>query len=94
VKELQLAATTLQSRAIKLESAGSALKQLDFKHLAIEIQTAGGAKGALFHRLVFTNAPGTGVMDVLSEGESRTLSLAAFMRRPMSGWPTARNPIG
>lgn len=55
------------------------LKQLDFKHLAIEIQTAGGARGTLFHRLAFTNAPSVGVMDVLSEGESRTLSLAAFL---------------
>ena len=55
------------------------LAQLDFKHLAIEVQTAGGVKGALFHRLVFTNAPTVGVMDVLSEGESRTLSLAAFL---------------
>lgn len=55
------------------------LKQLDFKHLAIEIQTAGGARGALFHRLAFSSAPSVGVMDVLSEGESRTLSLAAFL---------------
>lgn len=55
------------------------LKQLKFSHLAIEIKAAGGAKGALFHRLVFSNAPKADVHGVLSEGESRTLSLAAFL---------------
>jgi hypothetical protein len=55
------------------------LSKLEFKHLAVEIQPAGGAKGALYHRLVFTNAPGVAVTDVLSEGESRALSLAAFL---------------
>jgi hypothetical protein len=55
------------------------LKALEFTHLAVEVQSAGGAKGALFHRLAFANAPGVAVSDVLSEGESRTLSLAAFL---------------
>jgi len=45
----------------------------------VEIRAAGGARGALFHHLVFTNAPGVVVTDVLSEGESRTLSLTAFL---------------
>jgi len=55
------------------------LTKLEFTHLAIEIRTAGGAKGALFHQLAFTNAPGVQVAHILSEGESRTLSLAAFL---------------
>jgi hypothetical protein len=55
------------------------LQKLDFKHLQVEVQAAGGAKGALFHRLAFINAPGVAVTDVLSEGESRALSLAAFL---------------
>jgi hypothetical protein len=55
------------------------LRQLEFNHLAVEIRTAGGAKGALFHKLVFSNAPGVPVAHVLSEGESRTLSLASFL---------------
>lgn len=55
------------------------LDSLEFRHLAVEIQMAGGAKGALFHKLVFSNAPGVAVTNVLSEGESRTLSLAAFL---------------
>ena len=55
------------------------LSKLEFTHLAVEIQTAGGTKGTLFHRLAFSNAPGVIVTEVLSEGESRTLSLAAFL---------------
>jgi hypothetical protein len=55
------------------------LQRLEFNHLAVEIQAAGGAKGTLFHKLVFSNAPGVAVTHVLSEGESRTLSLASFL---------------
>jgi hypothetical protein len=55
------------------------LKRLQFSDLAVEIEAAGGAKGVLFHRLVFTGFRAVAVTDVLSEGESRTLSLAAFL---------------
>lgn len=55
------------------------LKNIGFTHLSVEIQAAGGSKGALFHKLVFSNAPGVRVTDVLSEGESRSLSLASFL---------------
>jgi len=55
------------------------LTLLEFTHLAVEIKAAGATKGALFHRLIFSNAPGIVVATVLSEGESRTLSLAAFL---------------
>lgn len=55
------------------------LSKINFTHLAVEIQPVGGAKGSLYHRLVFTNAPGVAVTKVVSEGESRALSLAAFL---------------
>ncbi len=55
------------------------LAKLKFTDLAVEIQSAGGTRGALFHHLVFTGVPGVAVTDVLSEGESRALSLAAFL---------------
>lgn len=55
------------------------LSLLKFSHLAIEVRFAGGAKGTVYHQVVFSNAPGVPVAKVLSEGESRTLSLAAFM---------------
>ncbi len=55
------------------------LTRLEFTHLSVEIRSAGGARGALYHQLIFTNAPGVVVAKVLSEGESRALSLAAFL---------------
>jgi hypothetical protein len=55
------------------------LASLEFTHLSIEIRAAGGTKGSLFHQLAFSSAPSVQVTNVLSEGESRTLSLAAFL---------------
>jgi hypothetical protein len=55
------------------------LGKLEFTDLSVEIRAAGGTRGALFHQLVFSNAPGVAVAKVLSEGEARTLSLAAFL---------------
>jgi hypothetical protein len=55
------------------------LNRLSFHHLAVEIKPAGGSRGALYHRIEFSNAPNVAVVTVLSEGESRTLSLAAFL---------------
>ena len=40
------------------------LQKVGFTHLSIEVQPDGGAKGALFHRLVFSNAPKVTVTDV------------------------------
>jgi hypothetical protein len=68
------------------------LKKVEFTHLDVEIQTAGGAKGALFHKLAFTNAPGIKVTDVLSEGESRALSFAAFITE-LSTAPTCSSIV-
>lgn len=61
------------------EQFKSELKRLRFTHLALEIKAAGGERGVLYHQLAFANAPGVPVARVLSEGESRTLSLAAFL---------------
>src|SRR6185295_3817819 len=55
------------------------LDNLEFNDLAVEIKAAAGTKGALSHRLIFSNAPGVTIAHVLSEGESRTLSLASFL---------------
>lgn len=55
------------------------LAKLGFDHLSVEIRSAGGSRGTLYHKLVFRNAPGVSVVNVLSEGESRTLSLASFL---------------
>jgi ABC-type cobalamin/Fe3+-siderophores transport system ATPase subunit len=55
------------------------LEKLSFTNLPLDIQSAGGTKGSLFHRIVFSSGPGVAVSSVLSEGESRALSLAAFL---------------
>jgi hypothetical protein len=55
------------------------LASLQFTHASVEIRAAGGSRGTFYHQLVFANAPSVPVTTVLSEGESRTLSLAAFL---------------
>ncbi|MGA8808971.1 MAG: AAA family ATPase [Thermoanaerobaculia bacterium] len=55
------------------------LSQMGFTHTSVEVRDAGGSKGVLRHQIVFEHAPGVQVGKVLSEGESRSLSLAAFL---------------
>lgn len=74
--------TELTKRLVtdQLQSAFQAeVEKIEFTHLAVALKPAGGAKGAMSHQLVFSNAPGTPVAKVLSEGESRALSLATFL---------------
>lgn len=54
------------------------LKSLNFRHVEVALTEAGGESGSLFHRLVLTRAPGVELPKVVSEGESRCLSIAAF----------------
>src|SRR5262249_46086313 len=61
------------------ENFQTELKRLEFAHLAVEVRSAGGTRGALFHKLVFSRAPNALLLPVLSEGESRTLALASFL---------------
>jgi energy-coupling factor transporter ATP-binding protein EcfA2 len=55
------------------------LKKLDFTQIEVEIKTAGGTRGVLYHKIVFQRAPSINLPTVLSEGEQRALSLAAFL---------------
>jgi len=54
------------------------LGKLGFRHVDVELKDAGGAEGVLYHKLVLTRAPGVNLPKVVSEGEQRTLSIAAF----------------
>ena len=54
------------------------LKNLKFKHVEVELTEAGGDLGNLYHKLVLTRAPGVELPRVVSEGEQRCLSIAAF----------------
>ena len=54
------------------------LKNLDFRHVEVELKEVGGVEGVLYHRLILTRAPGVELPRVASEGEQRCLSIAAF----------------
>ena len=54
------------------------LKTFRFTHVEVELQEAGGERGALYHKLILTRAPGIELPKVVSEGEARCLSIAAF----------------
>ena len=54
------------------------LKKLKFKHVEVELKEAGGESGNFYHKLIFTRAPGVELPKVVSEGEARCLSIAAF----------------
>lgn len=54
------------------------LTALEFRHVEVEMVAAGGSRGALYHKLQLRRAPGVSVPKVVSEGESRCLSIASF----------------
>ena len=54
------------------------LSKLAFRHVEVELKEAGGTEGVLYHKLVLTRAPGVELPKVVSEGEQRCLSIAAF----------------
>jgi hypothetical protein len=54
------------------------LKALEFRHIEVDLREVGGAEGVLYHKLVLTRAPGVELTRVVSEGEQRCLSIAAF----------------
>ena len=54
------------------------LESLRFHHVEVDMVSAGGSRGALFHRLQLKRAPGVAVPKVVSEGEARCLSVASF----------------
>ena len=73
--------TTVTRRVVtqKLkQSFQEELSSLDFRHVEIELKEVGGTEGVLYHKLVLTRAPGVELPKVVSEGEQRCLSIAAF----------------
>ena len=63
---------------------------LDFTHVEVELKEAGGTEGVFYHKLVLTRAPGMVLPKVVSEGEQRCLSIAAFFAE----LSTADDPSG
>jgi DNA repair ATPase RecN len=66
------------------------LRSLDFNHVEVELREAGGAEGVFYHKLVLTRNPGVEVPKVVSEGEQRCISIAAFFAE----LSTADDPSG
>lgn len=60
------------------KSFSNELVNLAFSHIEVELKELGGADGVFYHKLVFTRAPGVDLPKVVSEGEQRCLSIAAF----------------
>ena len=54
------------------------LANLGFDDVKVELQGAGGTEGILYNRIVLTKAENAELLKVLSEGEQRCLSIAAF----------------
>ena len=54
------------------------LVNLNFKHVDVELSEVGGERGNLYHKMILTRAPGVELPKVVSEGEARCLSMAAF----------------
>jgi energy-coupling factor transporter ATP-binding protein EcfA2 len=72
------------------DSFQNELKNLSFHHVEVELKEAGGAEGVLYHKLILTRAPGVELPRVVSEGEQRCLSIAAFFAE----LSTADDPSG
>lgn len=80
---------TAVSQKLK-QSFKDELKNLAFRHVEVELKEAGGADGILYHKLILTRAPGVELPRVVSEGEQRCLSIAAFFAE----LSTADDPSG
>lgn len=72
------------------KSFSDELENLSFRHVEVELKEAGGAEGILYHKLILTRAPGVELPRVVSEGEQRCLSIAAFFAE----LSTADDPSG
>lgn len=68
---------TVVSQRLK-QSFSEELLNLSFSHIEVELKELGGTDGVFYHKLVFTRAPGVDLPKVVSEGEQRCLSIAAF----------------
>ena len=60
------------------QSFSDELTRLEFRHVEVELREVGGAEGILYHKLFLKRAPGVELPKVVSEGEQRCLSIAAF----------------
>jgi len=98
IDDTRTQAITQKSTAITRTAVTQRLKKsfqdelgnLAFRHVEVELKEVGGAEGVLYHKLILTRAPGVELPKVVSEGEQRCLSIAAFFAE----LSTADDPSG
>ena len=86
IEETKSQAITQKSSAVTKSVVSQRLKQsfsdelanLAFSHIEVELKELGGSDGVFYHKLAFKRAPGVDLPKVVSEGEQRCLSIAAF----------------
>ena len=86
INDTRTYAITSKSTAVTKEAVTAQLKTafkeelrtLKFKHVEVELKEAGGESGNFYHKLILTRAPDVELPKVMSEGEARCLSIAAF----------------
>jgi energy-coupling factor transporter ATP-binding protein EcfA2 len=86
IDDTKTQAITTKSSAVTKTAVSNKLKKsfkdelvgLQFQHVEVELKESGGADGVFYHKLVLTRAPGVELPQVVSEGEQRCLSIAAF----------------
>jgi energy-coupling factor transporter ATP-binding protein EcfA2 len=96
--DTKTAAITQKSTAVTKTTVSEKLKRsfqkelatLSFRQVEVELKELGGTDGVFYHKLVLTRAPGVDLPKVVSEGEQRCLSIAAFF----ADLSTADNPSG
>lgn len=98
IDDTKTQAITAKSTAVTKATVSQKLKksfqhelvELSFRHVEVELKELGGADGVFYHQLVLTRAPGVELPKVVSEGEQRCLSIAAFFAE----LSTADDPSG
>lgn len=86
IDETKTQAITQKSTAVTKATVSQRLKQsfsdellnLSFNHIEVGLKELGGTDGVFYHKLVLMRAPGVDLPKVVSEGEQRCLSIAAF----------------
>ncbi len=98
IDDTKTQAITAKSTAVTKTAVSQKLKKsfqdelvnLSFRDVEVELKELGGADGVFYHKLVLTRAPGVDLPKVVSEGEQRCLSIAAFFAE----LSTADDPSG
>ncbi len=66
------------SEKLKQSFKAELVDNLKFNHVEVELKEVGGSEGVFYHKLMLTRNPGVDVPKVVSEGEQRCISIAAF----------------